>query len=530
MNPIEEQRTYVEFLESAVEEARSSGSAERIDGLEKLLKEARWEYARLKVNLQSGPVTESLKSPEVPPAMPPSASPRPLMGPGNKGLEVAGTLPVEPAVTVPAVPKSIVAEAAEALSPKPPVIVQSVPRKTALEGPSASTQSSDLDLKLTYDWEPRYKILLNNLKAAFSHEVKVYQITAHPIETNLVLESQPWYRSLLTNVKSIFSQEKKDYSRITSRPINTDLIIEATPWYLDIFSQLKSLFFKTEKPAIEITAQPVEVEDIFKEYKFRSTSVLFSTMLHIVGLVGILFFPMYFLHNTTNTKKLEGPEVLLEPSNLLLPPSPEKSGGGGGGGRRDPTPASQGRLPRPSSIQLTPPTPKLVNLDPILPAEPTVIVPQLAQLPSLNLPNYGDPNGIPGPPSSGPGTGGGIGTGTGGGVGPGKGGGVGPGEGGGIGGGVYRVGGGVTPPTVVFRVEPTYSEEARKAKYQGVVVLSAIVRKDGTIEILKVVRGLGLGLDENAIQALKQWKFRPGMRNGAPVDVALNIEVNFSLR
>ena len=74
------------------------------------------------------------------------------------------------------------------------------------------------------------------------------------------------------------------------------------------------------------------------------------------------------------------------------------------------------------------------------------------------------------------------------------------------------------------------AQEARKAKYQGVVVLSAIVRKDGTIEILKVVRGLGLGLDENAIQALKQWKFRPGMKNGVPVDVALNIEVNFSLR
>ena len=85
-------------------------------------------------------------------------------------------------------------------------------------------------------------------------------------------------------------------------------------------------------------------------------------------------------------------------------------------------------------------------------------------------------------------------------------------------------------PSIVYRVEPTYSEEARKAKYQGVVVLSAIVRKDGTIEILKVVRGLGLGLDENAIQALKQWKFRPGMKNGVPVDVALNIEVNFSLR
>ena len=83
---------------------------------------------------------------------------------------------------------------------------------------------------------------------------------------------------------------------------------------------------------------------------------------------------------------------------------------------------------------------------------------------------------------------------------------------------------------MTFRVEPTYSEEARKARYQGIVLLSAIVRKDGTIEILKVLRGLGLGLDERAIEALRQWRFEPATRAGQPVDVALNIEVNFTLR
>ena len=97
-------------------------------------------------------------------------------------------------------------------------------------------------------------------------------------------------------------------------------------------------------------------------------------------------------------------------------------------------------------------------------------------------------------------------------------------------GGVYRVGSGVTSPTVLSRIKPVYSEAARKATLEGKVVLSAIVRKDGSLEVLKVVRGLGLGLDENAIKALKKWRFRPGMRNGKPVDVALNIEVTFSLR
>jgi TonB family protein len=96
--------------------------------------------------------------------------------------------------------------------------------------------------------------------------------------------------------------------------------------------------------------------------------------------------------------------------------------------------------------------------------------------------------------------------------------------------GVFQTGEITDLPMILFKVDPQYSEEARKAQYQGTVVLEAIIRSDGTIEILRVVRSLDFGLDENAIQALKQWKFRPGMRNGQPVDVALNIEVNFNLR
>jgi len=92
------------------------------------------------------------------------------------------------------------------------------------------------------------------------------------------------------------------------------------------------------------------------------------------------------------------------------------------------------------------------------------------------------------------------------------------------------VGGSVSAPVVIYRVEPLYSEEARKVKHQGVVVLWAIVRRDGSLEILKVVRALGLGLDESAINALKQWRFRPGMKDGVQVDVALNVEVSFTLR
>jgi TonB family protein len=229
--------------------------------------------------------------------------------------------------------------------------------------------------------------------------------------------------------------------------------------------------------------------------------------------------------------------VLYTPSRsatsarLQLPPRPESSGGGGGGGKRQPLPASRGVLPRAADKQFVAPDPEPPkNLDPTLIVEPTIVAPQLAILRPLALLNIGDPDGIAGPPSSGPGTGGGIGDGDGRGVGDGKGPGAGPGEGGGCCGGEYRVGGGVTAPSVLYRVDPEYSEEARQAQHQGTVVLQALVRRDGNVDVVNVVRSLGFGLDQNAIEALKHWRFRPATRNGQPIDFTLNVEVRFTIR
>ena len=96
--------------------------------------------------------------------------------------------------------------------------------------------------------------------------------------------------------------------------------------------------------------------------------------------------------------------------------------------------------------------------------------------------------------------------------------------------GVYRAGvGGVTMPTLLERVEPEYSEEARTAKLSGVVVLYCEVTPAGVCDNIRVLRALGLGLDEKAIEAVKKWKFNPGRKNGKPVTVAAQIEVNFRL-
>jgi TonB family protein len=224
--------------------------------------------------------------------------------------------------------------------------------------------------------------------------------------------------------------------------------------------------------------------------------------------------------------------TLVSPDDIPpLEPAKTVSGGGGGGGDRDKFQAPKGKLPKQSMEQITPPMMVVRNENPKLTAEPTVVVPPQVKIASNNLPNLGDPmSKLPsGPPSNGTGSGGGIGSGSGGGVGVGTGPGVGEGRGGGVGGGVFRVGGGVSAPRVVYQPDPEYSEEARKAKYQGTCVLWLVVGPDGRPRDIRVARSLGLGLDEKAIEAVKTWKFEPAMKDGKPVAVQINVEVSFRL-
>src|SRR5262245_20358203 len=94
---------------------------------------------------------------------------------------------------------------------------------------------------------------------------------------------------------------------------------------------------------------------------------------------------------------------------------------------------------------------------------------------------------------------------------------------------VYRVGGGVTAPSLVYKTEPQYSEEARFAKYSGKVILSVEVATDEKAHNVQIVKGLGLGLDEQAIEAVSQWRFKPATKDGVAVRVSAHIEINFRL-
>lgn len=269
--------------------------------------------------------------------------------------------------------------------------------------------------------------------------------------------------------------------------------------------------------------------DIWQDYQQQKASWVNSVMVHAVVIL-VLVLPYYISAwmNPVQPKK----EVVADVSPLLmeLPPSANKAGGGGGGGARTPTPPSKGKAPEFKTVQMAPPEVTVPKIQPLLPVQPSILGPPQMKLPQMANNNFGDPmNGVPGPPSAGPGFGGGIGTGQGTGVGSGTGGGLGPGQGAGTGGGVYSVGGNVSAPIPIYKPEPPYSEQARKAKYQGTVVLWIVVDSQGNVTDTQVVKPLGMGLDQNAMTTVKTWKFKPAMRNGAPVPVKVMVEVSFRL-
>ena len=201
--------------------------------------------------------------------------------------------------------------------------------------------------------------------------------------------------------------------------------------------------------------------------------------------------------------------------------------GGGGGGVRDERPASKGVLPRVDRRPFVPPVVKLINFNPILPMEPAILGTPDSITPILG--QIGDPNGVPGLLSGGPGSGGGIGDGHGKGIGNKTGDGAGPGDGGEGISGTSRIRGAVVQPELLFKIEPEYTDEARRAKLQGSVMLRIEVNERGQAQNISVRQGLGLGLDERAVEAVKRWKFRPGTIGGKPAVTIALVQVNFRL-
>ena len=301
------------------------------------------------------------------------------------------------------------------------------------------------------------------------------------------------------------------------------------PIWRSLFRNIDDFFFPKKLPPLVLTSKPVPVRDIWGFYNYKGRGVAGSTVVHLLAVA--LIIAATYLGRRIIVDKPKETVLLIAPDDLpVLQPSKTVSGGGGGGGDRDKLQASPGRLPKQSMQPLAPPAAVVRNPNPKLEVDPAILVPPEVKLQQPNLPDLGDPmSHLPTVASNGTGYGSGIGSGSGGGVGSGEGPGFGPGHGGGTGGGAFRVGGGVSAPKAIYSPDPEYSEEARKVKHMGVVVLWLVVGPDGKPRDIRVVRTLGLGLDEKAIEAVKNWRFEPALKDGKPVAVQVNVEVNFHL-
>lgn len=259
----------------------------------------------------------------------------------------------------------------------------------------------------------------------------------------------------------------------------------------------------------------------------RSSTVV-SFFLHILIITAVLWFGM-MAHN----RVVQTAETTVAPIHITLydPPPPvmqvaKVEGGGGGGGAHHLVAPIRAHLPTFAKTTIIPPVITRIN-SPKLPVEPTVEVrlPQESAIPKLGVPNSPQVAMA----SQGEGSNNGFGFGLGGGIGTGHGAGQGPGSNGGYGGGVMTVGGGVSAPEVIHSVQPQFTPEARSSNYQGVVGIQLIVDSRGFPQDVRVVRHLGMGLDQEAIEAVRQYRFKPAVFQGHSVSVQMIIDVDFRL-
>jgi TonB family protein len=335
---------------------------------------------------------------------------------------------------------------------------------------------------------------------------------------------EPWYKSIVRSIRETINPPKLPPLELTSRPLESADLGDASkieqPWFKSLYSNIRDVIHPPKLPPLEVTSKPIEVGSIWGAYQGGETkSGAVSLLIHIGALALLL---VIFQSPAVRKKVTDATKIYLDNWKPKLPQAQQKAGGGGGGGQHTPQPVNRGEAPKFAPKPFVPPA--LAIPKPLLPVVPTIT----AQAPVITADNYGDPSAISKLLSGGPGANG-LGTGTGGGIGSGNGNGYGPGSGGGMGGGVYQIGGEVSEPIPIYKPEPEYSEEARKAKYSGTVLLSVVIDANGLTRDIKVVRPLGLGLDEKAIEAVSRWKFRPAMKGGHAVAVQANIEVNFRL-
>jgi len=275
-----------------------------------------------------------------------------------------------------------------------------------------------------------------------------------------------------------------------------------------------------------ITGTPVE--GLFPEEGPSKRANALSWLAHIVAALILLWLP------SLPSSPVLPREVQLPSLVFMVEPGP--GGGGGGGGDLSPEPVSELKIEgedqatvaidvkEEDRLTFEEEVEEIEEEEPLeekLEDEREVEAPVVAQAPDEE-----DAEGDLEAPeqlvaSAGPRSGNGYGEG--------EGPGIGEGQGGGFGGGAYRLGTGIVPPALLRQVRPSYTDEALARKIQGTVVLEVVILKTGMVGPVRVLRSLDKGLDLKAIEAVRQWQFKPGMFKSQAVDVIAEITVDFTL-
>jgi TonB family protein len=303
---------------------------------------------------------------------------------------------------------------------------------------------------------------------------------------------------------------------------------EEPPIWKTLYENVHDVFFPPKLPPLELTSTPIPVLDRMA-VKPNPWAIGIATGVNLLILAAVLYFGARVLIDKFTKPVLTATDI--DVGEFKAPKSDTKAGGGGGGGDHSLVDASKGKLPKFEKTPITPPQVQTID-HPLLPMEAAInvqkdiVLPDNPMLPNIGVKNSANVRLA----SNGQGGGGGMGTGYGGGMGSGSGNGYGPGSGGNAGGGVYRVGGQISAPVLTHGVDPEFSDEARRSKYQGICLISVIVDAQGNPQNPRVVRPLGMGLDEKALEAVRQFKFKPALKDGkTPVPVMMTVEINFRL-
>jgi periplasmic protein TonB len=321
------------------------------------------------------------------------------------------------------------------------------------------------------------------------------------------------WSSLIANLRDAFSKSTEEPLHLESKPVADAMMIKEEGVFTSLWGSVRDVFFPVKLPPLVLESKPIAVVD---RMKTKQNPAATGSAIVIYGLLILLI--AWLLHEKV---KFAAPVRPLLVTDLAIPPQapPRADKMGGGGGQRGPTPVTKGTPPKFADTQIVPPN-KPPLIEPKIHIEPTIEVQQDVKMAS-SIPQIG----IASSPLVGMSMGNGRGTG----LGSGDGSGLGPGSGGNTGGGPRRIGGGVSAPILIYSVEPEFSEEARKAKVAGNVLVNLWVDTNGNPSHVHVIRGVGMGLDEKARDAVLQYKFKPAMENGHPVLVELNVEVNFQI-